>query len=285
LDLGHPLVASVLLPLVLASGLTGLLRLALSAESGRRLATGAVGFALLVAHLVAFGAPHWPAQSGIEKLPLLFAMLLAGGMVADLLRPSRFLVAITVCLAMVAVTGWLAWPQLIRGESGLIPLLTMASLLGLFSLAGLANAPPESANRPAMLVIAALGLAGASFNAGSLVLMQVALALAAAVGGFALLNWPVARLPFHGAGVAVGGIGCFAVALLLILLTGIRPWALLTIPLIFAADISSRLLPVPARFTRAGIEPLYIVLIGLVPMIAAILLAQSPAPADDLYYR
>lgn len=285
MDLGHPLVTSVLLPLVLASALTGLLRLVLSAERGRRLATSAVGLALLVAHLVAFGAPQWPAQSGIEKLPLLFAMLLAGGIVADILRPGRILMVVTVCLAVAAVTGWLAWPQLIRWESGLIPLLTMASLLGLFSLAGLVNAPPESANRPAMIVIAALGLAGASFNAGSLVLMQVALALAAAVGGFGLWIWPVARLPFHGAGVAVGGIGCFAVALLLILLTGIRPWALLAIPLIFAADIPSRRLPVLARFNRAAIEPLYIVLIGLVPMMAAIVLAQSPAPADDLYYR
>ena len=285
MDLGHPLVNSVLLPLVLASALTGLLHLVLSAGRGRRLVTSTVGFALLVAHVVSFGAPQWPAQSGIEKLPLLFAMLLAGGIVVDVLRPSRVLAAVTACLAMVAVTGWLAWPQLARGELGLIPLLTIASLMGLFSLAGLANAPPASANRPAMIVIGALGLAGASFNAGSLVLMQVALALAAAVGGFGLINWPVARLPFLGAGVAVGGIGCFAVALLLILLTDIRPWALLFVPLIFAADIWSRLLPVPARFTRAGIEPLYIALTGLVPMVAAILFAQSPTPADDLYLR
>jgi hypothetical protein len=136
-----------------------------------------------------------------------------------------------------------------------------------------------------MLIIAALGLAGAGFNAGSLVLMQVALALAAALGGFVLWNWPTVRLPFQAAGVAVGGIVCFALALLLILLTDIRPWALLPLPLIFAAAPVSRHLPVPRGLSRVAVEPVYVVLVGLLPMVAVILLAQPPAPANDLYYR
>jgi hypothetical protein len=198
---------------------------------------------------------------------------------------DRFWTAAAAFLAVLAVTLWLAWPQLRRGESGLLAQLTLISLLGLACLAMLGKAPATGTNRPVVLVIAALALAGASFNAGSLVLMQVALALAAALGGYALWNWPNARTPFYAAGVAVGGIGCFALALLMVLLTEIRPWALLPLLLVFAAGSVSTHLPVPRRFARTAVEPVYIVLIGLVPMLATVMLAQPPASANDLYYR
>lgn len=284
MDLDHPVIASVLLPLLLATALTGVLRVN-SGERGRRVAAGAVGLAMIVAHWLAFGAPTWPVHSGTEKLALLFLLLLVGGVVLDMILAGHVLTATATGLAVLAVTLWLAWPQLLRGESGLIPLLTLAVLLGLSCLWTLAKTPANGTNRPVVLIVAALGLAGASFNAGSLMLMQVALALAAALGGFVLWNWPAARLPFHAAGIAVGGLGCLALALLLLLLTDIRPWALLALPLIFAAAPVSRRLPVPRQLSRAAVEPVYIVLIGLLPMVAAVLLAQPPAPTDDLYYR
>jgi hypothetical protein len=285
LDLDHPLIASVLLPLLLATALTGVLRLIPAGQRGRHVAASAVGLALIGAYVLTFGAPAWPARSGIEKLPMLFILLLAGGFVLDMIIAGPILTGIAACLGVPAVTLWLAWPQLERGESGLMALLALAALLGLACLAMLAKTPANGTNRPAMLIVAALGLAGAGFNAGSLVLMQIALTLAAALGGFALWNWPIARLPLSVAGVAVGGIGCFALALLLVLLTDIRPWALLALPLVFTANFLSKRLPVPRRLSRTAVEPVYIVLIGLVPMVATILLAQPPAPADDLYYR
>lgn len=285
MDLGHPLIASVLLPFALATVLTGVLRLTTAGQRSRRIAAGAIGLALILAHGFTFGAPVWPASSGTEKLALLFVLLLVGGIVLDVIPAGRILAAAAACFAVLAVTLWLAWPQLIRWESGLIPQLALISLLGLACLAMLGKAPATGTNRPAMLVIAALAIAGASFNAGSLVLMQVALALAAALGGFTLWNWPSVHMPFYAAGVAVGGIGCFALALLLVLLTEIRPWALLPLPLVFAAGPLSKHLPVPQRFARAAVEPIYIVLIGLVPMLATVLLAQPPASTDDLYYR
>ena len=284
MDLHHPVFASVLLPLGLALLLTGVLRWTLGAHWGRRLAAAAIGVALLVAHAFAFGAPVWPALSGMEKLPLLFVLLLAGGLAVEASRPGRITMAVATGAAVVAIVLWLAWPQLGDGRTEMLLLLAAAALLALASLAGLAAAPPDAANRLAMIVPAALGLAGASFNAGSLTLMQVALALAAAVGGFALWNWPVPRVPFNGIGVAVGALGCFAVALLLLLLTGIRPWALLPLPLIFTSDALSRRLPVPNRLARPVAEPLYVLTLGLIPAVLTILLAQAPPPGD-LYYR
>jgi hypothetical protein len=278
------LYASVLLPLGLALSLTGVLRWMLGAHWGKRLAATAVGVALLVAHALTFGAPVWPALSGVEKLPLLFVLLLAGGLAIEIWRPGRNAVAAVTVAAVVAIVLWLAWPQLGDGGMEMLWLLGPAAVLALASLAGLAAAKPGAANRPAMIVLAALGLAGASFNAGSLTLLQAALALAAAVGGFALWNWPVPRLPFNVVGVAVGALGCFAVALLLLLLTEIRPWALLPLPLIFLSDALSRRLPAPERLGRPAVEPVYVVAIGVIPAVLAILLAQAP-PQGDLYYR
>jgi hypothetical protein len=285
LDLGHPLITSVMLPLTLAIVLTGTLRAVAVGERSQRIAASAIGLALIIAHGLTFGAPTWPAQSGPEKLALLFVLLLLGGIVLDIMLAGRIVTAAAACLAVLALTLWLAWPQLMRSEPGLLLQLTLVALLGLACLAMLGKTPANGTNRPAMLVVTALTLAGASFNAGSLLLMQVALALAAAIGGFALWNWPNARLPFHATGVAVSGIGCLALALLLVLLTEIRPWALLPLPLVFAAGSVVRRLPMPRRLSRRALEPVFITLIGLLPMLATIMLAQSPVSADDLYYQ
>jgi hypothetical protein len=285
LNLDHPLIASVLVPLALALALTAALRFTLGAQGREPLAAAAVGLALLVTHLLTFGAPVWPPQSGVQKLPLLFALLLAGGLAVDLLRPGRWVVGVAAMAAVAAMALWLAWPQLRGADLAIVLVLVPAALLGLAGLAGLVHAPAEGADRATVLVLSALATAGASFHAGSLVLFQVALSLAAVVGGFALWNWPRPRLPFAASAVAVGGLGLFAVALLLLLLTSIRPWALLPIPLVFGAGALARHLPVPAPLSRATIGPLYIAAMGLIPVVATILLAQAPSAPDDLYYR
>lgn len=285
MDLNHPLIESVVLPLALVLLFTAALRHGLGPHRGRTLAAAAVGATVLIAWSLIFGAPTWPARSGIEKLPFIFALALAGGIAADMARPGRLVTAAAIVAAVVIIALWLGWPQLSGGDPEPLWRLAMAAVLAFGALAGLAATPPEGANRAAMLVAAALGLAGAAFNAGSLALFQVALALAAAVGGFGLWNWPTPRLPFGASGVAVAGLGCFALALLLLLLTQIRPWALLPLPLVFLSAALSRRLPVPGRLERTLVEPLYVVAIGLVPALLAILLAQAPPPTDDIYYR
>ena len=86
-------------------------------------------------------------------------------------------------LAVAAMSLWLAWPQLGRGGSALPPLLLTAAALGLACIGGLAATTAAGASRVSVVVMSALALAGAAFQAGSLSLMQVALSLAAAGGG------------------------------------------------------------------------------------------------------
>ena len=284
-DLNHPVIESIFLPLVLTLALIASLQWNLGARWGKLIAGASIGMALLVADMLIFGLPVWPARSGMQKLPLILLLILVGGMFIDIVKPARIVVAAATTAAIPGIAMWLGWPQLESGDAGVILLLAVTSLVALLCLAGVVHAQPESANRPAMIVLAALGLAGASFNAGSLALFQIALALAAAVGGFALWNWPRPRLAFAGSGVSVGMLGCFALALLLLLLTQIRPWMISPLPLIFVSDVISRRLPVPVNLRRTTIEPLYIAAIGAVPLILSILLTEMPAASQDIYYR
>jgi hypothetical protein len=265
---------------------TALIRGLLGARAGQRQASAGIGVGLIAAYLLAFGVPDWPARSGVDKLPFLVAILFAGGILADVSRPPRWLMVAATVAAVAAITLWFAWPQLDGAEATKYGLLGLAALLAMVGLAGLIAVPAKTAIRPAMLIAACLAITGASFQAGSLFLMQNALALAAAIGGFALLNWPTPRVPLGVSGLAVGGLGGFALALLLLLLTRIPPAALLPLPLVFAAGLIGRRLPVPRRFARVVFEPVYVFAIAMIPAVAMILLAQPAAtPVDDLYYR
>ena len=86
LDFNHPIIQSVLLPLALALALTPSLLWVLGARWGKRLAAASIGLALLVALMLIFGVPAWPARSGMQKLPLIFVLLLTGGMVVDIIK-------------------------------------------------------------------------------------------------------------------------------------------------------------------------------------------------------
>lgn len=286
LDPTHPLFASFIVPLSIALASTALIRSLSGVRVGQRLASAGIGVGLLTAYLLAFGMPNWPARSGVDKLPFLVAILFAGGILADIWRQPRWLMIAATAAAIAAIILWLAWPQLDGAGLTKYGLLGLTGLLAMAGLAGLIAVPEETATKPAMLIAACLAIAGASFQAGSLFLMQNALALAAAIGGFALLNWPTPRVPLGLSGLAVGGLGGFALALLLLLLTRIPPAALLPLPLVFTAGLVGRRLPVPRRFARVAFEPVFVFTIALIPAVAVILLAQpAAAPVDDLYYR
>lgn len=285
MDLNHPLFESIVLPLTMTLVLSGALRGMLGERWGKNLAAAAIGLSVLFAYTLILGAPAWSPRTGLQKLPLIMALLMVGGVLLDVLKPDRATTAWAALAATGATALWLGEPQLAGNGGDVARLLVLTSLIALLSLAGLVAAPADGAYRCSLILPVALGLAGASFNAGSMALMQTSLTLAAAVGGFALWNWPTPRMPFGATGIAVSGMGCFALALLLVLLTEIRPWALLPLALIFAMVPVAHRLPRPARFARAAVDPLYITAMALIPMILTIILAQNPAPVDGLYYR
>jgi hypothetical protein len=270
--------------MLVAFVLAGAIRWTLGSRIGVRLAASGIGIAMLLALVIILGDPVWPPRTGMQKLPYLFAVFLAAGLVVDTGRP-RPLAQIGAGVVGIGVSAlWLGWPRILAGDFGAALAILGAVLIGLGAFTALLRAGCQGVNGPSMLVLAAAGLAGAGFNAGSLALFQVALALAAAVGGFALWSWPRPRLLFSASGLLTAGLGAFALALLILLLTEIRPWALLPLALVFAGELVARRLPVPGRFSREAIEPLYIAALAIVPVAAAVWLAQPPIAPDSPYY-
>jgi hypothetical protein len=223
----------------------------------------------------------------LHKLPYLLALGLAAGVVLDLGGAGRggaFAAAVALLLAALA---WMAWPQAGRLGEDAWAMLAAAGLVGAAILGSLASAERRSVNAPAMLVVGGLGLAGVAFNAGSLKLFQLAIALAAAVGGYALWNWPKPRHAFGAAGLLGAGLAWVSLALLTLLLTDVRPGALLALACVFAAAPVARRVPL-GRWNRRLAEPLLIALLAAIPVAAALVLGDAPAAtpgADDPYYH
>lgn len=225
MDLAHPLVGSVLLPLLLSLILTGAWLFVARNERARCPAAIAIGLAVIIAQLGVFGPLTWPAKSGPDKLPWLLATLLLGGLVMDRFRPGRPVALAATVAAVAAMSLWFAWPQLGRGDTGLPILLALASALGLVCIGGLAAATAEGAARATVVIMA---------------------------------------------GLAFGRRG----------LPG-----RLAVAAVFVAGPPSRRLPVSGRWSRSTLEPLYVIAIGVLPLVVAILLATPPVAPDDPYYR
>lgn len=285
MDLQHPLIESLALPLAVAFALAGVLRVTGSGTRDVPFASLGVGIGFVLAIYLVSDGLAWPPRTALQKLPYIAAGALAVGVLLEGIAIARLWSFVAAAAMFVGALLWLAWPQFAQATAGDLGMLLLFFLAGVIVLWRLSPAERKSDPTEAvMLVLAALGLSGAAFNAGSLVLFQLGLALAAAVGGFVLWNWPRPRLRFGPSGRLAGAIGLLGIIALLLMLSDIRPWALLSLLPVFFADRAARLLPVPRRADRQAVEPVYVVLVSL-PFVAATVLLSAPAPpADDLYY-
>lgn len=76
-----------------------------------------------------------------------------------------------------------------------------------------------------------------------------------------------------------------ALAFLVLLLTDVSPWALTPLVLIFFADSLSRRLPAGAGLLRKSLQPVYLVLLGTVPGVLAVVFVWLTQQSDSLYYQ
>ena len=201
--LHHPLFQSVILPLLLSLAGIGVLRTAV----GPARAGAGVGLAVLLATIWLMGWPPRPA-SALEKLPWIFAGAWLAGVAVDATIASRLRQWLCLGVGWIAASWWL-------GASS-IGLAIGTAAIGLLVIAWLVQAPSDRADGMAAAVAASLGLAAVCFAAGSLALFQLALLLAAALGGAGLWLWPRPRIR-HGATAkasasSASGSGCTAMS-------------------------------------------------------------------------
>jgi len=278
IDWQHPLVQSLWLPLGLALVATGLLRLALG-RRGAHWAMAGLGLSVVVASAWLAGL-HWPPTSLTHKLPLilLLAWLAAGVMQAA--GTDRIGAGVVALLLWAAALWWLG----VRDPAHVVGAL----LAGALVLAALLLAPVDRAHGPAMLVVASLGLAGVAMVAGSLLLFQWSVLLAAATGGAALWLWPVALARFSLIASMTGALAWLALAQATVQLTRAPWWAVLVLVAVFAAARVARRLP----GRGALLQPVVVAVVAGLVAGAAVLGTQwalgggsdGAGGDDDAYY-
>jgi len=197
IDPQNPAFQSGIAPFLIALLLVGTLFKAAGPRLGRRLAICGTAAALLAAYALMFSTPPFPPKSASHKLGYLLAfsgllsVLIAA--MPDRLRAWRVLVPSAIVLGL----AWIAESKIKQGQF----LVLLAVLAGAaIAFAALERARAEAAEIGTTALVAAFGLAGIAFLAPSASLTQMAMAVAAALGGYLLWTWPKPRLDFAEAG-------------------------------------------------------------------------------------
>lgn len=275
----NPAVQSGLLPLVLGVVLCLLVRL-----TGVRWAapwtTGlAVGAAYLTSHVLTLGLPPLPPVSAQQKLLYVAAGFLALGIALDATAARRPVRLTVVTVAPVAALVWMGWPLLLRVGSAAVWLGLVASALGAaLVMARLERRLEDGLTVPVTIVAAAVGTGVVALLGGSASILQLALAIATAIGGFLLINWPHQRQDV-GAALLLGLGGLVPVlAGQLVLYTKTPPLAVaLLLPIAFADSLAERV-PVPN-----ALRPVLLGALCLVPFLLAVAAAWFGAETQGAY--
>lgn len=273
----HPAFQSGAVPLGLAWVLTGLLR------GGRLGGAPAIGIALLASAVLLVGLPTQPPFSAVQKLVLLLSFGVLLGLIVQLLSVSTpGLRAIAVGLFLGA-SLWLAWPQLRRDT--LSWEVTVVALVCGALLYVLARHERRSAEEGVELILFASGLAGIAAVSGSLLIAQLASALALASLGFLAWNWPRAR-PTPRPSMLLGAwLPAFALAVMTPLLTTAPPYSLSPLIVVLFLAPMVRQLWAPSGRLREALPTLYLLILGCLPVALAVAMALLVESPDDAYYR
>ncbi|PWC31385.1 hypothetical protein [Azospirillum sp. TSO35-2] len=246
-DLLHdPFVQSSLLPLLVSLLMVGVLH-----RLKRPLAVAGIAATFLVVFALVVGLPALPPPSSMGKLFWASAAGLALGVAADVIGARGR--AAAVCLAA-WLAGSLVWISLPALES-VVEILTLLVLLAVGAWVAFGRHPGHSdgPTAPAASLLAlALAVGSIALIGSSASIAQMALALAAAAGGFLLWNWPVERHAWGMSGQAALGIVVLLAGVLALFTQSQATVLLLALPALLA-DRVRRYLPVPAtRFGQAA---------------------------------
>lgn len=267
-------VQSALIPAVLGFVLTGAVRLANGRTRGPLVAGAAVSLSFAAVYFLIIGIPPHPPVNGLEKLVYGVAGGVALGFCLDVLRLPAFFRWLLYPVGGAALLYWLELPGIeTAGAMALIGLgaMWLASVAALWRL----EAEREAGLNPTvMLMIAALGLAAVTMLGGATEISHLAVALATALFGFSLWNWPTNVFPY-GAALLMGAGG----TLFLLAWIAALHYATVSLPalaillLVFFADIAARHMHLgDSRAARAA-TPIVLAAVCCVPALGAVALA------------
>ncbi|PWC88456.1 hypothetical protein TSH100_07860 [Azospirillum sp. TSH100] len=238
--LQDPFVQSSALPLLVGLILVGVLHLL-----RRSLAAAGVAAGFLVVFAMVIGLPALPPPSSMGKLFWASAAGLLIGVVADVAGFRGRAASVLLAVWLAASLLWIALPALDSAAAivTLIVLLVTAACVAFVRGSEEVESPVESPMAPASTLLAlALAVGGTALIGSSASIAQMALALAAAAGGFLLWNWPVERHGWGLSGRAATGIAVLLAAVLALFTQTQAAVLLLALPALLAGH-ARRLIP------------------------------------------
>lgn len=273
------------MPLALGIILTAGVRFANGSHHGPQVAPAGVGLAFLATYFLILGVPPIPPVQASQKL----AYAVAGGLVVGFLLDLGKLPAafrwILFPIGTAAVLYWIGWRKLdaiVWPEGKWLALgavaLWVATLIGLWRL----EAGREARLNPAVkLLVASLGMAAVAMVGQSSALAQLAFALAAAIGGYMLWNWPAYRWPYGGALLMGAGSALAGIGMILVLYSRTSVIALALLLLVFFADLAARRINLGSGGFAKAFEPIVLAGLCLVPALAAVAVAHFGSGLEE----
>ncbi len=268
--LRDPALQATVPPLLAALVLTGIFRGVGGAGLGARIAGASVGLGFLVGYYFILGIPPLPPATSTHRIFYVAAVGAGAGLLLDVWAAPPAIVRATAAILPAFGVAWLGQRGLTSGDWPTMAAVEVIAAAAFASLPRLAAVGVSTAEGAAMLVVAAAALSGVAILGASASLGQLAAALAAAAGGFALWNWPKSRYPF-GAAAALGGGGTLvAIAGAMVLFTDAHPLAVaLVLPVFFVAPIAHSV-PVGQGVMAVLLRPLTVGAIAAIPALAAV---------------
>ncbi len=281
--LRDPLFNTAGLPAIVAFLTAGFFRLAGGPNRGTTMAGIGIAFGMLAAYLLIQGAPPFPPISSSQKLPYLIVGGLALAAVAQA-APKRIWVAYgAIVIAVLATVFWFGLPRvksldtLWALDRNLLFLSAGCAIAGLLVLYRLYRQRQFGGDASVLLGVAAVALAPIALFSNSASYAQMSGALAAAIGGFFLWNWPRPRFPLGLFGVLGAGVTLLALATGLLRFAAASPWPFLLLLPVFFADTAANRLGFLRDTASRWYRPLFLAGIAAVPAATAVATAYGLA--------
>lgn len=260
----------VILPLVISLVAVGVIRFSLGGLIGKDFAVSAIAIGTMAGIIAMDSWPSFPPISATQKFPYLVLFGLIVGVVIDQLGRHVKIQHLLISLWSIVVVCWIGWRQLIAMDPVSIINLALIAIMGVAVLWHLHEEPGTAPTVPVSLIVACIGAAVIAFIGQSSSITQLYGALAAAIGGYVLWNWPTARFTFGCIGLVSAGGAFLALTTILIQFTETYKLALFFIvPVFFCPTFVRR-----TRFAKnEATATVTTSLFSTVPVIFAIALA------------
>lgn len=198
LDPQNPAFQGGILPFLVALICVGALYFVSGTTRGKTLAVFGIAIALVAAYWIAFAVPPFPPRAASQKLGYLIVL---AGILSLLFGTRPDLARIWRPVIFAVVIGGLAWIAESKLKQGNFTIFLLTAFGGSVVLFGLFLARDKPVETGAAVLASALAMAGIAILAPSASIAHMALAVAAATGGYMLWTWPKPRLQFGEAGV------------------------------------------------------------------------------------